>query len=178
MSEAAEINLLVEKCKKNDRRSQLQLYDQYCSAMYHIAARYLPEGAAAQDAMQDGFIKAFTHIESFNNQASFGAWLKRIIVNTCLDVLKAKKIDEIPIENVSLTLIDQDDWQVPDETTYKKVIRAIDELPQSYKHVVKLYLLEGYDHSEISEILMISEVNSRTKLARGKEKLLKLLKEN
>jgi RNA polymerase sigma-70 factor (ECF subfamily) len=176
MGGTAEINLLVEKCKKNDRRSQMQLYDQYSSAMYQIAIRYLSDAAAAQDAMQEGFIKAFTHIDRYNYQASFGVWLKKIVVNTCLDVLKGKKIDEIPLEDINLNIVDEDNWQVPDETTYRSVIIAIDQLPECYKHVVKLYLLEGYDHSEISEILLISEVNSRTKLARGKDKLLKILK--
>ena len=175
MGGTAEINLLVKKCKKNDRRSQIQLYEQYCSAMYQVALRYLSDDAAAQDAMQESFIKAFRHIETYSYQAPFGAWLKKIVVNTCLDVLKVKKVDLVPLESVSSSLIETEDWQVPDDTTYKMVIKMIEQLPERYKNVVKLYLLEGYDHTEISEILLISEVNSRTKLARGKDKLLQLL---
>lgn len=174
MGSTAEINLLVEKCKKNDRRSQILLYEQYCSAMYQVALRYLSD-AAAQDAMQESFIKAFRHLETYHHQAPFGAWLKKIVVNTCLDILKFKKVDEVPLESVSSTLVESEDWQVPDDTVYKTVVNMIEQLPESYKNVVKLYLLEGYDHAEISEILLISEVNSRTKLARGKNKLLQLL---
>lgn len=175
MGGTAEINLLVEKCKKNDRRSQMQLYERYCSAMYQVALRYLSDEATAQDAMQEGFIKAFKFIETYNYQAPFGAWLKKIVVNTCLDILKVKKVDMVPLESVSSSLVETEDWKVPDETTYGIILNMMDQLPESYKNVVKLYLLEGYDHAEISEILLISEVNSRTKLARGKDKLLNLL---
>ncbi|MGB5264038.1 MAG: RNA polymerase sigma factor [Lutimonas sp.] len=175
MGNTAEINLLVEKCKKNDRRSQILLYEQYCSAMYQVSLRYLSDDATAQDAMQESFIKAFKHIDTYNHQAPFGAWLKKIVVNTCLDILKFKKVDKVPLESVSSSLVETEDWQVPDDTKYKIVINMIEQLPESYKNVVKLYLLEGYDHSEISEILLISEVNSRSKLARGKNKLLQLL---
>lgn len=145
--------------------------------MFIIAQRYLKDTAAAEDAMQEAFIKAFRKLDQFKGDVTFGAWLKRIVINTCLDTIKAKKIDEQPINEEVFTIVDtNDDWSVPDETTMTTVLKAIEELPENYKMAVKLFLLEGYDHQEIAEILKISENASRTYLHRGKSKLKEKLK--
>ena len=123
--------------------------------MYVIAHRYLKDTAAAEDAMQEAFIKAFKKLSQFKGDVTFGAWLKRIVINTCLDTLKSKKLE----------------LQSLNEEVY-----TIEELPENYKATVKLFLIEGYDHQEISEILQISENASRTYLHRGKTKLKETLK--
>ncbi len=155
----------------------MALYKQYCDGMFIIAQRYMKETAAAEDAMQEAFIKAFQKLNQFKGDVTFGAWLKRIVINTCLDSIKSNKIDTEDIsESVFEIVQDDDDWNVPDETTISEINMAIEKLPDNYRSVVKLFLLEGYDHNEISGILSISESVSRTNLHRGKTMLKQTLK--
>ncbi len=145
--------------------------------MFAIAQRYLKDTAAAEDAMQESFIKAFQKLSQFNGDVTFGAWMKRIVINTCLDTIKARKMDMESLNEEVFKIADtDDDWSIPDETTIPLVLAAIEDLAPNYKTAVQLYLLEGYDHQEISEILNISENASRTYLHRGKMKLKEKLK--
>jgi RNA polymerase sigma-70 factor (ECF subfamily) len=155
----------------------MALYKQYCDGMFIVAHRYLKDTAAAEDALQESFIKAFKKLEQFKGDVTFGAWLKRIVINTCLDTIKAKKTETEPIEDHLFHLPDEESqWNVPDETTMEEVLAAIEKLPHNYRCVVQLYLLEGYDHREIATILDISESASRTNLHRGKLQLQHTLK--
>ena len=170
---------IIEKCKQNNRKAQLQLYRQYCDGMYIVAKRFLKDSAEAEDVVQEAFIKAFTKLHQYKAEVTFGAWLKRIVVNKSIDVLKAKKQRFVDLEDVHLKTVDtdsQETWMVDDGLTVEDVKEAITALPDKYQYVVMLYLIEGYDHQEISEILNISEVASRTQLSRGKVKLQDLLK--
>ncbi|MBV7267929.1 RNA polymerase sigma factor [Winogradskyella sp. WHY3] len=170
---------IVEKCKQNDRQAQMQLYNQYCDGMLIVAMRFLKDTMEAEDAVQEAFIKAFSKLEQYKAEVSFGAWLKRIVVNKCIDVLKSKRQRLIELEDHHLNVVDADyesEWLVDDGITIDLVKEAIEQLPEKYKYVVILYLIEGYDHKEISEILNISEVASRTQLSRGKQKLQTALK--
>ncbi|WNH10144.1 RNA polymerase sigma factor [Thalassobellus suaedae] len=169
---------IIEKCKQNNRKAQVQLYNQYCDGMYVVAKRFLKNTHDAEDVVQEAFIKAFTKLHQYNAEVTFGAWLKRIVVNKSIDFLKSKK-QLIELEEVHLKVIDiesDDKWLVDDAITINEAKSAIDKLPEKYQYVVMLYLIEGYDHQEISEILNISEVASRTQLSRGKTKLQELLK--
>lgn len=168
--------LLVEQCKEQNPKAQLALYKQYCDGMFIVAQRYIKDIAQAEDAMQDAFIKAFSKLHQFKGDVTFGAWLKRIVINTCLDAIKAKKMEALSINEEVLSLTEDDDWSVADEVTVDEVHRAIDNLKDPYRVVVQLFLLEGYDHQEISEILGISESASRTNLFRGKKQLKEQLK--
>lgn len=166
---------LISKCKTQDERAMMQVYDLYCQGMYTVACRYLPD-EDAKDAMQDGFLKAFLNINSYNFEFSFGAWLKRIIINTCLDRLKKKQIDFKPLDVESISKVDETNWEFDSEIKKEDILKAIEQLKPKHNIVVKLYLIEGYDHSEISEILNIPIKTSRTHLSRGKQKLQELLK--
>jgi len=169
--------LLIEQCKQRNRKAQMALYGKYCDGMFIIAQRYLKDTAAAEDAMQEAFIKAFQKLSQFKGDVTFGAWLKRIVINTCLDTIKARKLETESLSEEFLGIVgDETDWSVPDETTATEIMGAIEALPSNYKTAVKLFLLEGYDHQEISEILQISENASRTYLHRGKIKLKEKLK--
>jgi RNA polymerase sigma factor (sigma-70 family) len=171
------ISLLVEQCKNNDRKAQMALYKQYCEGMHIVAQRYLKDMHAAEDAMQEAFIKAFQKIDQFKGDVTFGAWLKRIVINTCLDTIKSKKLEIDPIDESVLEVVEDDNnWNVSDETTVAEIKSAIDELPDNYKRVVQLFLVEGYDHQEIASVLSISENASRTNLHRGKSLLKETLK--
>jgi len=170
---------IVEKCKQNDRQAQMELYNQYCNGMLIVALRFVKDTMEAEDIVQEAFIKAFSKLEQFKAEVSFGAWLKRIVINRCLDVLKSKRERLIELEEHHLNVVDTDyenEWLVDDDITIEDVKTVIEQLPEKYKYVVMLYLIEGYDHQEISEILNISEVASRTQLSRGKQKLQNKLK--
>ena len=169
---------LIEKCKQNNRIAQMQLYNQYCNGMYNVAKRFVIDNAEAEDVVQDAFIKAFSKLHQYKAEVTFGAWLKRIVVNTSIDVLKSKKQRFVELDEVHLKVVDteQDDkWLVEDDILVNDVKEAINSLPDKYKYVVMLYLIEGYDHEEISQILNISQVASRTQLHRGKAQLNNLL---
>ncbi|WP_179351762.1 RNA polymerase sigma factor [Winogradskyella vidalii] len=166
---------IIKRCKKGNEVAQMQVYDAYAEAMYTIACRYLSD-EDAKDAMQEGFLKAFRHIESYKPEATFGAWLKRIIINQCLDVLKKNKLEFEAIEVSELQIINEDDWNFDSTITKQEILFAVEQISEKHRIVVKLYLLEGYDHEEISDILGIPIKTSRTHLRRGKLKLQDLLK--
>ncbi len=169
---------IIEQCKQNNRKAQLQLYNQYCDGMYIVAKRFLKDAHDAEDVVQEAFIKAFTKLHQYKAEVTFGAWLKRIVVNKSIDFLKSKKQRLVDLEEVHLKVVDtpvDDKWLVDDAITINDVKKAIESLPDKYQYVLMLYLIEGYDHQEISEILNISEIASRTQLSRGKVKLQELL---
>jgi RNA polymerase sigma factor (sigma-70 family) len=168
---------LIEKCKQNNRKAQLQLYAQYCDGMYVVANRFVRNSMEAEDIVQEAFIKAFSKLHQYKAEVTFGAWLKRIVINKSIDLLKSKKQHLQDLEEVHLKVVDEtdDEWLVEDHITIEDVKQAIEQLPEKYELVVMLYLIEGYDHQEISEILNITEIASRTQLSRGKVKLQELL---
>jgi RNA polymerase sigma factor (sigma-70 family) len=169
---------IVEKCKQNDRKAQLKLYNQYCDGMFTVAMRFVKDTMEAEDIVQEAFIKAFAKLHQYKAEVTFGAWLKRIVINKSIDLLKSKKQQMLELDEVHLKVIDTDyenEWLVDDAITLDEVKEAIRKLPDKYQYVVMLFLIEGYDHQEIAEILTITEVASRTQLSRGKAKLRELL---
>jgi len=168
---------VIELCKKNNRKAQLKLYNQYCDGMYNVAYRFMKNSQDAEDVMQEAFIKAFRKIDSFKGEVTFGAWLKKIVVHQSIDTLKSKKLDFLDVdENYLKIVVDDDNWEVSDGISAEEVKLAISQLPQKYELVLSLFLIEGYDHQEITQILNITQVNSRTQLLRGKQKLKESLK--
>ncbi|APY01515.1 RNA polymerase sigma factor [Lacinutrix venerupis] len=170
---------IIDLCKQNNRKAQLQLYNQYCDGMYCVAKRFVNHTAEAEDIVQESFIKAFSKLHQFKGDVTFGAWLKRIVINKSIDYLKLKKQRLVELEDVHLKVIDNsnnNNWMVEDATSLDDIKKAINMLPDKYKFVVMLFLIEGYDHEEISEILNITQVASRTQLSRGRVKLQELLK--
>lgn len=166
---------LIEKCKNNDSLAQMQLYDLYCKAMFNTAYNFTKDDDIAQDLMQEAFIKAFKKIETYTGEASFGSWLKRIVINQSLDWLKKRKLETVELKEEIAYLPNDDPWEVDTDISMSLIYKCIEALPQKCKNVVKLYLLEGYDHQEVAQILEISEVASRSQLSRGKSKLKELL---
>lgn len=165
---------IIDKCKKNDPKAQMQLYKLYADSMFIIAKRYVKDSFVAEDVMQDAFIKAFKKINTYKGEVTFGAWLKKIVINQSIDELKKRKLELVSITNEIHESAEEESWQVADKTTVNEVINCINKLKEKYRVVLSLYLLEGYDHKEISNILGITEVASRTHLLRGK----KIVKEN
>ncbi|MFY0628811.1 MAG: RNA polymerase sigma factor [Flavobacteriaceae bacterium] len=172
-----EIHLLIEQCKKGNQKAQLQIYNLYCEAMFFIACRYLKNEEEAKDAMQEGFLKAFLKIDVNVKEQALGSWLKRIVINQCIDILKKKKLETVSLENSPLEIIDDDNWTFDTEITKEDILKAIEKLTKKHQLVINLYLIEGYNHTEISEILNIPIKTSRTHLRRGKLQLQEFLKE-
>ena len=171
------IESLIAGSIKNDEKCHMQLYDSYCDAMYNVVCRYVKNDEDAKDVMQEGFLKAFINLENYKPEFSFGVWLKRIIINQSIDYLKKRKLELVNTEVEELQIIDTEDWNFSTEITREHIVENVEQLSDKYKIVVKLYLFEGYDHEEISQILEIPIKTSRTHLRRGRLKLQELLKD-
>ena len=169
---------LVKKCLKNSRRAQLQLYDKYCNGMFAIALRYVKQTDVAEDVMQEAFIKAFERLTEYDPQKSFGAWLKQITINLSIDHQRKK----MPTTDFSDDIIQMheveydEDWKVENQISSEMIQHCIKQLTDKDATILKLFLLEGYDHEEISQILEQSNNASRTQLHRAKNKLKEQLK--
>ena len=168
---------MIESCKKGDVRAQYQLYSLYNRAMYNICYRMTGQQEEAEDMLQESFTYAFNRLGSFRFESSFGAWLKRIVVNTCINHLKKRRVDLVftayhndppPADNEK---VDYEEIRFRVE----QVTRAVDRLPEGYRIVFSLYLLEGYDHKEIADILGISESTSKSQFLRAKKKIKEIL---
>lgn len=180
--EAAFRNLhqdLLDGCKEGDQKAQFQIYKLYYKAMYNTSLRIVNDRMEAEDIMQESFLSAFEKIETYSGTVSFGAWLKKIVINRSLDALgKRKAVFEDIDSHVGIRDDGPDDLLRSEEIDVRigEVKEAIEQLPDGYRVILSLYLLEGYDHDEIAEILKISSSTSRSQLSRAKQKLISELK--
>lgn len=165
---------LVEKCKKGHNSSQYKLYSLYVDAMYNVSIRMLENKEDAEDIIQESFVTAFKNLASFKYESSFGAWLKRIVINKSINHLKAKKITLVPMDAQDIPL-NEGDFEIENKVEIKKVKRGIKLLPHGYRQIINLYLIEGYDHVEISEILNISTSTSKSQYHRAKKKIIEII---
>ncbi len=167
---------IVERCKNNDRKAQLKLYEKYCDGMFWVAMRFVKNSDDAEDILQEAFIKAFEKLHQFSAEVTFGAWLKRIVVNQSIDFLKSKKQKVMVLDETYMHIETDEDWSVANGITIDEVMQAMERLPENYKYVVLMYLVEGFDHREISQVLNLTETTCRTRLLRGKVLLKDFLK--
>lgn len=164
---------LIDRCRKGDTKAQFELYKQYYKPMYNVCLRMVGNEVEAEDVMQEAFLKAFTKIDSYEGKVSFGAWLKKIVINRSLDQLKKRKVK---FEELNEKIPDEDTPVLDlSEIQMEQLKKTVRQLPDGYRVVLSLYLLEGYDHDEISQILGISNVASRTQYMRAKNKLRQML---
>jgi RNA polymerase sigma factor (sigma-70 family) len=174
---------LVERCKLGDRKAQYELYRLYAKAMHNVCVRILNHDGEAEDALQDAFVDAFTHIHQFRQQSTFGAWLKQIVVNKAISHLRSRRMQWVELEeceNEETKISQEEPGLAEEDVNYEveRVKKAMKLLPEGYRVVLSLYLFEGYDHEEIGEVLGVSEITSRSQYMRGKRKLVELLKED
>ncbi len=180
--EAAFKNLhqdLLDECKVGDQKAQFQIYKLYYKAMYNTSLRIVNDSMEAEDIMQESFLAAFEKIDTYSGSVSFGAWLKKIVVNRSLDALNKRKAVFEDIDSHTGIRDDSSDETARYEEMdirVEEVKEAIERLPDGYRIILSLYLLEGYDHDEISEILSINSSTSRSQLSRAKQKLISELK--
>jgi len=167
---------VIESCILGDVRAQYQLYSLYAKAMYNICYRMTGNREEAEDMLQEAFSYAFSKLRSFRFESSFGAWLKRIVVNTCINHLKKRKV-ELVYPDTQNEPEPEEDFVDYGEIRLKveEVKKAVEQLPEGYRVIFSLYLLEGYDHGEISEILGISESTSKSQYLRAKLKIKEIL---
>ena len=159
---------------RGDRKAQFELYRLYSQAMYNICLRMVNDQLDAEDLLQQSFVDVFTKLDSFRYESSIGAWIKRIVVNNCINFLKKRRL--------LVESLDDSYHQVANEEPDDKLLvntgaikKAIGQLPDGYRVVFSLYLFEGYDHNEIGDILSISEATSKSQYSRAKKKLKDLL---
>lgn len=160
---------------QGSRAAQFELYKLYAKAMYNVALRILNYEEEAEDVLQEAFLDAFTRIVDFRQETTFGLWLKQIVINKSINYLRKRKFEFVSTDEISEVPdeIGADDYDM--KLQADEIRNAIKELPDGYRVVLSLYLLEGYDHEEISHILKISENTSRTQYMRAKKKLKSIL---
>jgi len=170
---------LIDGCRSGDQRAQFQVYKLYYKAMYNTSLRIVNDEMEAEDVMQEAFLSAFEKINTYSGTVSFGAWLKRIVVNRSLDVLGKRKAIFEDIENHAGIRDDSGEeaaYQEDIALRVEEIKAAIKRLPEGYRVILSLYLIEGYDHDEIAEMFNITSSTSRSQLSRAKQKLVNELK--
>jgi len=170
---------LIERCRTGDRLAQREIYRLYYKAMYNTCYRMISNQVESEDIMQESFLAAFLKINSYKGEMSFGSWLKKIVINKSIDVLRARKVrfEELNEKSVVFVAEDEPDLSFAENDTLKvaQIREAIKKLPEGFRIVLTLSLFEGFDHEEIATILKISESTSRSQLARAKKKLIEIL---
>jgi RNA polymerase sigma-70 factor (ECF subfamily) len=165
---------LITDCRNGDAKAFRALYGQFSKAMYNISIRIVNNSEEAEDVLQEAFLKAFQDMERFENENAFGGWLKRVVINCSIDLVRKRKITFVSIE-------DEDPVEEEDEElsyTVETLRKCIQKLPDNYRIVLTLFLFEEQSHKEIASLLNITEVTSKTHYHRAKKKLLQLLKEH
>ena len=168
---------IIEGCKYGDQRAQYQLYQLYSKAMFNVCYRMMNNREEAEDLLQDSFTDAFHRLNSFRYESSFGHWLKRIVVNKCINEIKRRKADLSYYDDMGWFENEKDEKEEAygNGLTVDNVKAAMENLPSGSRMIFSLYLLEGYDHVEISQILNISESNSKSQYMRAKRKVKEVL---
>ncbi len=177
------VALLIEECRKGNRQAQFEIYKRYSKAMYNTSLRIVNNPFDAEDVIQEAFFSCFKKLKEYSGEVTFGAWLKKIVIHRSIDYIrKNKRMVQITeykaeqVENVIDTNSHEDEEVI--QTEVDQIKRGIEKLPDGYKLILNLYLIEGYDHEEISQILQISGSTSRSQFARAKKKLIEILKSN
>jgi RNA polymerase sigma-70 factor (ECF subfamily) len=169
---------LIENSLKGDMRSQYELYQKYAGAMYYTCFHLMRSKENAEDMLQESFSEAFQKLDSYRFESSFGSWMKRIVINKCLNEIKRVKTDltfEADITDHDLGKEEED--ALPElKTEYIK--KALETVPEGSRLIFQLYLLEGYDHTEIAEILGVSVSNSKSQYMVAKRKVREFLKQH
>ncbi len=168
-------SILVKRCKNGDDKAFHELYRLHVKAMLNVSMRIVNNMDEAEDILQESFLKAFQHIQSFDEKVSFGVWLKRIVINRSIDFVRKQKINFTPLDEAGHI----EDEKNEDGIVYdlKTIKECIGELPDGYRIVLTLYLFENYSHKEISTFLKINEGTSKSQYNRAKKKLIELIKQ-
>ncbi|GAB3894711.1 RNA polymerase sigma factor [Larkinella knui] len=165
-------------CQHENRQGQKALYERYASGMYRLCVRYLRDPAEAEDVVMEAFMNVFNGIGklTFQNERAFEAWLKRIFINQSLMHLRQRKLFWMTLDPESLEI--SHPGQADDELSARELLERLFELPDGYRTVFNLYVIEGYSHQEIGTMLGISESTSKSQLHKARKALQELLKKS
>src|SRR5579871_6574791 len=166
---------IFQGCLKNQAEAQKELYNRYSPKMLAVCYRYAHNREDAEDMLQEGFIKIFSQIHTFQNKGAFEGWVRRIMVHTCINNLKKNKRFNESVDLIYANSIQIREESVPSIVQAKQVVECIRLLPIGYRTVLNLYAIEGYSHKEISEMLDIEESTSRSQYTRAKQMLEDIL---
>lgn len=160
--------LLIDKCIAGDRAAQRRMYELLAPRYFPVCIRYVGDRTVAEDILQDGFVTLFTKLDRYSGTGSFDGWARRIFINTSLMYLR--KNDALRMsDDISLARgMKAEDENAIDRMSYDELMTAVMEMPAGFRTVFNLYVMEGFQHKEIAEMLGITESTSRTQLSRGR----------
>lgn len=167
---------LIHRCRAGDQEAHFRLYKLYSKAMYNVGYRITGNEEDAEDVLQEAFISAFKNLNHYRGDSSFGSWVKKIVINKAINLLKKRKWELMPEHEEFDVPAEEPEQEYRPELQVDTVRKAILQLPGGYRSVLSMYLLEGYDHQEIAEIMGITESTSKSQLNRAKSKLRELLR--
>jgi RNA polymerase sigma factor (sigma-70 family) len=173
---------IVDAAKKGDAKAQKLIYERYAPVMMNVCWRYVGDKETAKDMLQDGFIKLFLKLDMYAGTGAFAGWVRRVFVTTCLEYLRQKSALKLsnPIDDVGYN-IPQPEVSVIEKMSADELMDLIADMPENFRTVFNLYVIEGYTHAEIAELIGITEVNSRTLFLRARKYLqnaIELIQEN
>jgi RNA polymerase sigma-70 factor (ECF subfamily) len=167
--------LMLTGCIKNNASAQEALYNRFSPRMLGVCYRFAKNREDAEDMLQEGFIKVFTQIHQYRNEGALEGWIRRIIVHTCINILKKNKKFADSVDIIHATSVHVKEEMIPSIMQAKQVVECIRTLPLGYKTVLNLYAIEGYSHKEIADMLDIEESTSRSQYTRAKAMLEEIL---
>ena len=169
---------IIDRCLHGDSMAQYDLYKLYSKAMYNTCLRITNSEMDAEDVLQESFLSDYKNLKNYKGTASFGSWLKRIVFNNAINLVKKRRLDLESVDDIGeydRGMEDDDNQDLSYDVAM--VTEGIARLPDGYRLVLTLYLIEGYDHKEIGEVLGITESTSKSQFNRSKKKLREILKE-
>ena len=166
---------LIKGCLEGDRRAQEYLYQKFSPKMYGVCLRYAGKAEDAQDILQDGFVKIFKNLHMYRGDGSFEGWIRRIFVNTAIEHYR-RQVNLYPVTENHENLLETKEVSAFDSLSVKDLMKIIQQLSPGYRTVFNLYVVEGYSHKEIAEMIGISEGTSKSQLARAKGVLQNIIK--
>lgn len=169
-------DVLIERCRRGERSAQAEVYRLYSKAMFNLSMRILQHREEAEDVLQESFLDAFLRIQTYRGESTFGAWLKRIVVNRSINQAKRKKLvfADLSASAENIMQEEETEMQMP-ECSVEEVRTAVNTLPDGFRIVFTLYMFEDWSHKQIADELGISESTSKSQLNRAKKKLSELL---
>lgn len=169
------LSKLIIACRKQDRKAQEELYRIYSAKLFGLCLKYSESRQQAEDNLQDGFVSIFSKISQFRDEGSFEGWMKRVMVNTCLQKYRQQKVYSLNSE----TQLEEENLEIEEEEfEIDFLLQCVQELPDRYRQVFNLYVLDGYSHKEIAQMMNISEGTSKSNLARARMALKEKLEES
>lgn len=166
---------LISGCQNGDRRAQKQLYEAFSGKMMGVCLRYCKDRETARDLLHDGFLKVYSHIVDYEGKGSFEGWIRRIMINTALEHIRRQNDEGFRLNIEEAYTLSNGDLSILDKMQAEELIKLIQKLPNIYRTVFNLFVVEGYSHKEIADEMNITESSSRVYLTRAKQSLQEML---